>query len=345
MTKAKSNKLILASSIGLFVLSVIFSSVNTQNLRATTIIPNIEVGISNYNPENDETLDIIVKTGKETALGFIVNVTGPNNYIYTIYHFCNYLYENSSCTPKTEDRLEANTTLNLKWNINQAAPGTYKIKIYSFTDLFNTYNFTSNDILVKSKITDIPFDEFNCSNYFKDMSSTHPLCDEVTYLRKQGIFLGQEVRGKRVANLNSYLLRSEYFAIADRLYKKDSPNFYYGLDNYIDRFTDISTEMKNGDENIWWIEAVNSLGPILEGYSDGSLKPFKTLTMAELAKITGLSTGFISNYNEFKNPWYTDIVNMYRAENIYFDPRVSVRRGDAVKLIYDTLMLTGPEPL
>ena len=50
---------------------------------------------------------------------------------------------------------------------------------------------------------------------------------------------------------------------------------------------------------------------IITGYSDGTIKAAQSPTMAEFAKSIGQAVGFTTYLDTSKNPWYTDLVNMY----------------------------------
>jgi hypothetical protein len=278
-----------------------------------------------------EPADIAIKLGSKDFISVVANIVG-NNYAKTVYFYCHDSYT-ANCPSKQSTKLSGPRTLSVNWDTLGVNPGEYQVKVSARVDANTLYKDEEEEI-------DVVLGSAgggDCAKYFSDMSTNSPLCSEVAYLREKGIFMGQEIGGRRVANLNSTLLRSEFFAVATRLY--GSANRPAGNFSSLLRFTDISPQKISDPSNAWWMTAILQLDGIVKGYTDGTLRPTQNITMAELAKVTSLSTGFISFFDEGRDPWYADIVDAYRMEGINFSGNVTARRGDAVKLIYDTLMI------
>ena len=110
--------------------------------------------------------------------------------------------------------------------------------------------------------------------------------------------------------------------------------------NSLLKYTDITPAMvADTAANAWWMTAILQLNGIVKGYADFTMRPTSNLSMGELAKVTSLSTRFIQTYNENRIPWYADILDRYASVGIIFNGDAIARRGDAVKLIYDTLKI------
>ena len=278
-----------------------------------------------------EPADISIKLGAKDYIAVIANIVG-NNYAKTIYFYCHTSYT-ANCPSKSDTKLSGSRTISVNWDTYGVNPGNYEVRVTARVSDNEMYKDDTEDIDVVLSGSG----SGDCERYFADMRRGDKLCEEVSYLRKEGIFMGQEVKGKRIANLNANMSRSEYFAVATRLY--GSADDRVGDYRELLRFRDVTPAMISNRNNEWWMDSILQLDGIVKGYADGSLRPTQKITMAELAKVTALSTGFISFYDEGRNPWYADIVDAYRYEGINFSGNAMARRGDAVKLIYDTLML------
>jgi hypothetical protein len=179
--------------------------------------------------------------------------------------------------------------------------------------------------------------EESCEEYFDDMDDRDDLCEEIAYLQEEGIFLGQEVgRGRREANLNARLLRSEYFALASRL---DGGGRSRVDESFLRRFRDLTPAIINDNRNDWWLEAVSSLQGVIRGYGDGTLRPGSTATQAELAKVAAetVVSGFENDDNQ--DPWFVDTVDLYDSYGFRLSPMSTATRADAVEILYTTLLI------
>ena len=61
--------------------------------------------------------------------------------------------------------------------------------------------------------------------------------------------------------------------------------------------------------------------------------------MAEFAKSIGQAVGFTTYLDTTKNPWYTDLVNMYYGYGVRFQPEMATNRRGAVYLLSRTLQI------
>lgn len=239
----------------------------------------------------------------------------------------------------SEDRLENNYSKNLSYSSNNLNAGEnyYLIAVAYDQDGKKVQDIETISVIKNEiKKTELP-KFFNCSNYFIDMSPSDPECEAVRYLREKGLFMGQNINNGIYANLNSELLRAEYFALASRLLEFKSP--FNGPD-IASRFNDITPNITSDLNNLWWLMPLGELiqNNVINGYSDNTIRPYNKLTQAELAKITGIAKRIFlpGSINLNKNPWYTDIVQAFNMRGIYINPEAVATRRDAVRIIYQS---------
>lgn len=315
-----------------FVLNENFQVVDTSN-------NGVKLGVGPTEVTRGEDLTIILELtdNKHYSNIALYAVEDGRTITHNVATFCS-SYSDSTCPQDPDNKLDTNKKFEIKWNTRGAEVDYHTILAHVIykNDVNSDETFNVESRQIKILPDKIPAPSENCEKYFADMSPNHALCSEVAFLYNRGIFMGQNANGRRVANLNSYMNRAEYFAIAARLY--DRIGYRYGSYQDLLRYSDITPKMISEQSNFWWMDSVLALDKIVKGYTDGTLRPNQNISMAELAKVTALSTNVISYYNDNRTPWYADIVDAYRTHGIYFDPRTAAKRGDAVKLIYDTIV-------
>lgn len=239
---------------------------------------------------------------------------------------------------KSDDKLGNNYSKKIKYKTNDLTPDSeYYIIGVVYDEEGNKTQDQEKITIRENNIAIIP-DQFDgCQNYFVDMTPFDPECEATLYLRKKGLFMGQNINGQIFANLNAELLRAEYFALSSRLLQFKNPN---NNPSIASRFIDITPNITSNPNNYWWLLPLGELiqNNIINGYNDNTIRPYERITQAELAKITGMARGIFApgSINLNNNPWYKDIVQAYQNIGININPEAIATRRDAVRLIFQS---------
>lgn len=313
--------------------------VNLVDITATNIatigsIVPIQVSFPSTNPIDFSYLQFINKDDNK-AVDVIIMSCNQSSAITDIKTYCTNNKLNSAA-------ITGPSTRTVNWNTARVAssldPEDYIIRAVVYTSTgANEFENREIEFTGRGSAEDRLLPEESCEEYFDDMDDRDDLCEEIAYLREEGIFLGQEVgRGRREANLNARLLRSEYFALASRL---DGGGRSSVDESFLRGFRDLTPAIINDSRNDWWLEAVSSLRGIVRGYDDGTLRPTATATQAELAKVAAetVISGFENDDNQ--NPWFSDTVDLYDSYGFRLSPMSTATRADAVEILYTTLLI------
>jgi hypothetical protein len=170
-------------------------------------------------------------------------------------------------------------------------------------------------------------------SYFLDVSSSHWAVDYIVYLTDNNIISGYPDNTFRPSN---NITRAEFAKIVVMALGASLPTSYKGY------FPDVpSTHWA------WkYIEKAKELG-ILKGYPDGSFRPGKEITRAEIAKMVVNAGGFITNTSGSRFPdvppthWAYNFIMTAKNEGIVggypdgtFRPDNSANRAEAAKMVY-----------
>ena len=264
--------------------------------------------------------------------------------IATLYYHCAESIEDDiDCPEYEEENLSGKKTLRITYDTSYLEAGNYIIQVFTQDDDSNRY-VVEKSLKVRSSqvipgIPTPPGQLTQCNQFFADMAPNDPQCYDVIFLRQYGLFNGQNINGMTVAQLQQTISRAEMFAILGKLYGF-SQN-YVNLQELAAYYTDISEQDAANPINQWWMVPLYHLtaNQIITGYGDGSIKAAQAPTMAEFAKSIGQAVGFTTFLNTSKNPWYTDLVNMYYGYGVRFQPEMGTNRRGAVYLLSRTLQI------
>lgn len=264
--------------------------------------------------------------------------------IATLYYHCSESIEDDiDCPEYEEENLSGKKTLNINYNTSNLEAGNYIIQVYTLDTNSNAY-VIEKDLKVRSNqvlpgIPTAPGQVSQCNQFFADMAPNDPQCYDVIFLRQYGLFNGQNINGMPVAQLQQTISRAEMFAILGKLY--GFTQNYVNLQELAAYYADISEQDAANPINQWWMVPLYHLtaNQIITGYSDGTIRASQAPTMAEFAKSIGQSVGFTTYLDTSKNPWYTDLVNMYYGYGVRFQPEMTTNRRGAVYLLSRTLQI------
>lgn len=185
----------------------------------------------------------------------------------------------------------------------------------------------------------------SCAYYFADVTPDHPYCREISLARELGILQGApDSLGQTVFAPDRPLVRAELFQIAGNIAKL-APATYKPSDGPM--FNDLRAYVNNPDAN-WFMSAIKRMrqsgNEIVTGYSDGTVRPLQTITMAETVKVlleAGFTTDAIElprpNFDRSKSPWWSDYFAFSDAQNIAIprDGLDETLRMDVAYLIHE----------
>ena len=264
--------------------------------------------------------------------------------VATLYYHCSESIEDDiDCPEYEEENLSGKKTLRINYDTSNLEAGNYIIQVFTQDNDSNTY-VVEKDLKVRSNqvvpgLPTPPGQVSQCNQFFADMAPNDPQCYDVIFLRQYGLFNGQNINGMTVAQLQQTISRAEMFAILGKLYGF-SQN-YVNLQELAAYYTDISEQDAANQINQWWMVPLYHLtaNQIITGYGDGTIKAAQAPTMAEFAKSIGQAVGFTTYLDTNKNPWYTDLVNMYYGYGVRFQPEMATNRRGAVHLLSRTMQI------
>lgn len=182
-----------------------------------------------------------------------------------------------------------------------------------------------------------------CEEYFEDIRSTNPMCFKLTVLRELNIFNGQEnpnQNRKPLANLNGSLTRSQFFTLAYRFLKQTEFITESGNPNLLAKFEDVSIKETAQIANHWWMKPTSYLleRGIIKGYADNTIRPNDKVSESEIAKVLAEIKGY--KYEAIEGqPWYTQVVDLYRQRGYRINPTKAANRQIAADLLHFSLGL------
>ena len=294
----------------------------------------LEVIVSPTKIKAGDATRIVFNLDEETEyISLTARVVGPKGFSRSIFARCHESLTAFECPNKVKEKIKEDR-IAIDWVADEVPAGVYNIVAFART---------TNDGESISATAQIEVEPGTCDSMFSDIRPNDPACEAIAELRTRGIWYGAKTEdGKRAAELDRALVRAEFFALGERLYEKVNTPATSGIASIIG-FNDITEQLARDSNNAFWVKAAQTLlsNNIISGFrQDNTLRPGAQLRMSELAKITALSTNFIGFYDDFRDPWYAEIMEIYNMNGINFNPEAVATRRDAVMLIYDTLRLT-----
>jgi len=193
----------------------------------------------------------------------------------------------------------------------------------------------------------------NTGASYVDVPANHPAGAAIKYVYDLGIMRGTLTSGGRVFNPEQTLIRSEVFAISNRLSGLTlgclpvRPNQYYytPVDGAMN-FSDLAGYVNNM-EAYWFMSEIKCAlrfdKTILRGYPDGTMRPLQQITWAESAKVVleAARVGQVLNaalpfINQNLNPWWTNYYEFLGRNGLTlpFGNNV-ITRAQFAQFIYD----------
>lgn len=197
----------------------------------------------------------------------------------------------------------------------------------------------------------IPEPIFPRCNNFEDVAENSSMCPAVKFAVSKGFMKGYP---DGTIGLNKTIKRAEYLAVIQKAF-----GFY--LEQY-NAAADYNLGFRDlvGNQGEWYmpyIKTFSRLG-IMKGYPDGTMKPEKTMTTAELyvsivnailnspGRVARFSIPSRTIYQAFDDVpvnqstnWYARVAMFARENNLVtgreFNPGKAITRGQVIKLIYD----------
>ena len=182
-----------------------------------------------------------------------------------------------------------------------------------------------------------------CEEYFEDIRSNNPMCFKLTVLRELNIFNGQKNKNenrKPLANLNGSLTRSQFFTLAYRFLKQTEFISETGNPRSLAKFDDVEVKDTANSSNHWWMKPTSYLleRGIINGYADNTIKPNAKVSESEIAKVLAEIKGYTYEGIEGQ-PWYTEVVDLYRLRGYRINPTKAANRQMAADLLHFSLGL------
>ncbi len=234
---------------------------------------------------------------------------------------------------------------------DMVAEGNYTYKI-NVTDASGNTVERTGTVYVRYYDSGSPYYNGNCGG-FTDISRNNKLCPALEFVRTRGIFNGYPDNGK--IEMNRVIKRAEFLQVIQKAFgfQMDPYNPYY--DN------DLGYRDLRDQTNEWYMPLVKTFSrlKLMVGYPDNTMKPERTMNMAELflvffkaaKKAPDGTTHYTVNSLVSEQPyldtpinddtmWYIRYAAFSKLHDLvtgnYFHPSKGITRGQVIKLIYET---------